>query len=625
MLKSNTREEQMAGKERPVRLGRPDIAVERRADGTTLVRSIYGFGPVETCMTDYLVRHARAAPDRVFVAKRGADGEWVKLTYAQTLARVERIAAGLLSRDLSVERPVAILSGNDIEHLLLALAAMHVGIPFAPISVAYSTVSKDFSKLRFILDLLTPGLVFAADGNRFAPAIEACVPQDVEVVTTVPTNALKATRFADLESEPGPDVDAAHAAVTHDTIAKFLFTSGSTGSPKGVINTQRMICSNVAQIAAAMPVYAEEPPVFIDWLPWNHTFGGNHDVHVTLAHGGTFYIDDGKPLPAAFGETIRNLKEIAPTCYLNVPKGFEMLVHELDRDEDLAKTFFSRVKFLKYAGASLPQHVWDGLERVALKTCGEKIRIITGLGATETAPSAMFTLSGDVEAGMVGTPVPGCELKLVPNGDKLEVRMRGPNITPGYWREPALTEAAFDEEGFYKLGDALRWVDESHPERGFIFDGRITEDFKLVTGTWVSVGPLRTKMIAHFAPFVRDAVITGHDRDDLGAILVLDPEGCRSCFSDIAAGVAPRDLATHAGLRATLSEQLASFARSATGSSTRLARVAILDEVPSIDKGEITDKGSINQRAVLANRKHIVEALYDKSGHPRVIALEAVS
>jgi feruloyl-CoA synthase len=434
-----------------------------------------------------------------------------------------------------------------------------------------------------------------------------------------------ATPFAELERGPGPDVPAAHASVTHDTIAKFLFTSGSTGSPKGVINTQRMICSNVAQISAAMPVYAEEPPVFVDWLPWNHTFGGNHDVHVTLAHGGTFYIDDGKPLPRAFNETIRNLKEIAPTCYLNVPKGFEMLVHELDRDEQLAKNFFSRVKFLKYAGASLPQHVWDGLERVALKTCGETIRMITGLGATETAPSAMFTLAGEVRAGMVGTPVPGCELKLLPNGDKLEVRMRGPNITPGYWREPALTAAAFDEAGFYQLGDALRWVDESQPERGFIFDGRITEDFKLVTGTWVSVGSLRTKIIAHFAPFIRDAVITGHDRNDLGAILILDPEGCRSCFSDIAAGVSPADLARHSGLRAALREQLASLARSATGSSTRLVRIAILDEVPSIDKGEVTDKGSINQRAMLAHRKDIVEALYDERGDARVIALEAVS
>ncbi|MBV9065906.1 MAG: feruloyl-CoA synthase [Methylobacteriaceae bacterium] len=613
------------GKERPVRLGRPDVAVERRADGTTLVRSNYGFGPVETCMTDYLVRYAREVPDRVFVAKRGADGEWVKLTYAQTLARVERIGAGLLSRDLSTQRPIAILSENDIEHLLLALAAMHVGIPFAPISVAYSTVSKDFSKLRFILDLLTPGLVFAADGTRFRAAIEACVPEDVEVITTVPTNVVRATSFAELERNPGPEVAAAHASVTHDTIAKFLFTSGSTGSPKGVINTQRMICSNVAQISAAMPVYADEPPVFVDWLPWNHTFGGNHDVHVTLAHGGTFYIDDGKPVPSAFDETIRNLKEIAPTCYLNVPKGFEMLVHELDRDDQLAKNFFSRVKFLKYAGASLPQHVWDGLERVALKSCGETIRMITGLGATETAPSAMFTLRGEVKAGMVGTPVPGCELKLVPNGDKLEVRMRGPNITPGYWREPKLTEAAFDEEGFYKLGDALKWVDESKPERGFIFDGRITEDFKLVTGTWVSVGTLRTKMIAHFAPLMRDAVITGHDRDDLGAILILDPEGCRSCFSDIPAAITPADLAGHTGLRGELGERLASFARSATGSSTRLTRIAILDETPSIDKGEVTDKGSINQRAMLAHRKDIVEALYDERGDPRVIVLETVS
>ncbi len=349
----------MGGKERPVRLGRPDVVVERRVDGTTLVKSDVQFRPggnVHHRLSRALC--ARGPRPRFHrQARRDLANGASSLMRRRWLASSE-LPPGCFRAISRAERPIAILSGNDIEHLLLALAAMHVGIPFAPISVAYSTVSKDFGKLRFILDLLTPGLVFAAEGNRFAPAIKACVPDDVEIVTTKPTNLLHATPFAELEAEPGAEVAAAHAAVTHDTIAKFLFTSGSTGSPKGVINTQRMICSNVAQISAAMPVYAEEPPVFVDWLPWNHTFGGNHDVHVTLAHGGTFYIDDGKPVPGAFAETIRNLKEIAPTCYLNVPKGFEMLVHELDRDPEplqdlLQPSEISEIRRRKLAAARM--------------------------------------------------------------------------------------------------------------------------------------------------------------------------------------------------------------------------------------------------------------------------------
>ena len=608
----------MAARERMVELGPQDVEIDTRANGIIYVRSPGQHAPPPRAITALVAKWAAKTPDQVFVARRGPDGGWRTLTYAQFLARIETIGAALIARKLSADRPVAILSGNSIEHLLLAFAAMHVGVPVAPISTAYSLVSSDYGKLRHILGLLTPGLVFADDGAAYGKAIATVLPDDVEVVTVTGEGLRPATRFEDLAADAPAAVAAAHAAVGPDTVAKLLFTSGSTGMPKGVINTQRMICSNIMQIAATMPPVIKEPQVLVDWLPWNHTFGGNHNVHIALVGGGTLYIDDGKPVPGAFDTTIRNLKEIATTCYFNVPKGFEMLVHRMAEDPQLRAIFFSRVKLMCYAGASLPQHVWDELERLAIETVGEKIRIVTGLGATETAPSAMFVTRGEVRAGMIGNPVPGCELKLVPNVGKLEMRVRGANVTPGYWRQPDLTAAAFDEEGYYKIGDAIRFVDPADPQRGFMFDGRVSEDFKLRTGTWVGVGNLRSAIVSAFAPLVRDAVIAGHDREEVTAILLLDPDGCRAKFSDIS-DASPAALAAHAGLRGALGALLAKFASQATGSSTRLKRAIVLDDHPSIDHGEVTDKGSINQRAALAHRDHLVKELYGETPSNRLI------
>lgn len=604
--------------ERAVELGPQDVEIDRHRNGIVYARSPHALGEIPRTITTPLLKWAKQTPDAVIVAQRGPDGEWRKLTYAQFVDRMERIAAALLARGLSQDKPVAILSGNSIEHLLLLVACMHVGVPAAPISTAYSLVSSDYGKLRYVLDLLTPGLIFADDGAAYGKAIRTAAPKGVEIVAVSGGADLGATAFDALSADAREKVAAAHAAVGPDTVAKILFTSGSTGMPKGVINSQAMICADIAQAAFAMAEIAK-PQVLVDWLPWNHTFGSNQNIHLTLYSGGALYIDDGKPTPGAFDATIRNLKEVAPTCYFNVPKGFELLVHRLAEDEQLRKNFFSRVKFFMYAGASLPQHVWDELERLAFETIGEKIRIVTGLGATETGPSVTFVTRGEVRAGMIGNPIPGCEIKLVPNVGKLELRVRGPNITPGYWRQPDATAAAFDEEGFYKMGDAIRFVDPADPQKGFVFDGRVSEDFKLMTGTWVSVGNLRASMIATFAPLLRDAVIAGHDREEIAAILLLDSDGCRAKFPDLADSQ-PATLAAHAGLRAALAEKLKLFQSKSTGSSTRVSRVVVLDEHPSIDHGEVTDKGSINQRAALAHRAGLVQELYGETPSDRVIS-----
>ncbi|MGL4239798.1 MAG: AMP-binding protein, partial [Beijerinckiaceae bacterium] len=412
---------------------------------------------------------------------------------------------------------------------------------------------------------------------------------------------------------------AAEAAVNHDTIAKILFTSGSTGEPKGVINTQRMLLANQAMLTHWLPFTANEPPVLVDWLPWNHTFGGNHNFGYVLTNGGSLYIDGGKPTPAGIAETVRNLKEIAPTIYFNVPKGFEELARALRADKALAETFFSRLHANFYAGAALPAHVSKALEEIAEATIGRRILMVTGLGATETAPSALACTRETARPGLVGLPLPGVELKLVPNAGKLEVRVKGPNIMPGYWRQPEQTAKAFDEDGFYMLGDALRFAVEGDPAGGFIFDGRVSEDFKLATGTWVSVGPLRARLIAAFSPLMRDAVIAGHDRDAIAAIVIADGEACRAMLGETAVGLSETDVLAHPVIRTFFAERLAAFNGASTGSSTRVSRLAILDEPPSIDANEITDKGSINQRAVLARRAALVDALYAEAPHSAII------
>jgi feruloyl-CoA synthase len=598
---------------RPVRLGSPDVAFTTRPDGSIDIRPRQTLPPYPARLTERLEHWAATAPDRTFLARRDAGGAWRRVSYAATLDAVRRIGQALLDRGLSAERPVAILSGNSIEHALLGLAALHVGVPYAPISPAYSLISRDYAKLLAIMDVLRPGLVFADDAGAFAAAIATAVPAGTEVVTDFAVLAATA---------PTASVDAAAASVGPETVAKILFTSGSTGTPKGVINTQRMLCSNQEMLRTSLAFMADEPPVLVDWLPWNHTFGGNHNVGLVLYNGGTLHIDDGKPTPTGIAETVRNLREISPTIYFNVPKGFEELVTYLRAEPALRATFFARVKLLFYAGAGLAQHVWDALEELAVATTGERIAMLTGLGATETAPFALVCRPDVTGAGIVGLPVTGNDLRLVPVGGKLEARLRGPNITPGYWRQEAATRAAFDEEGYYKLGDALRFIDPERPELGLLFDGRISEDFKLATGTWVSVGPLRARLIAGLAPYVRDVVIAGPDRDYVAALLIPDLPACRALCDRLAACAGGGVVLAHRGVTGAVQRALTALAATATGSSTRVRRALLLADPPSIDAGEITDKGSINQRAVLAHRADLVAALYADPPGPHIICVE---
>ncbi len=585
--------------------------VQARADGCMVLRSTEDLGWYPARLTDCLEQWAREAPDRTLVARRDRGGDWVRVGYAQMLDRAQRIGQALLDLGASAERPVAILSDNDIDHLTLALGAMWVGVPFVPISPAYSLVSQDFGKLRHIVAAITPGLVFAS-GPAYAKAIEATVAANVPLVLSEGAIEGRAVRsFASLlDTAPGPAAERAHAAVGPDTIAKLLFTSGSTKSPKGVINTHRMLCANQQMLRQCMRFLAEEPPVLVDWLPWNHTFGGNHNVGIVLYNGGTLYIDDGKPTPQGIEQTLRNLREISPTVYFNVPKGFEEIALAMDHDTQLRDTLFERVKAFMFAGAGLSQPIWNRLDEHGEAAIGERVRIITGLGMTETAPSCTFAVGTDVRSGHIGLPVPGVEVKLAPMGDKTEVRFRGPNVMPGYWRASQQTAEAFDDEGFYRTGDAVKWVDAAQPGLGLMFDGRIAEDFKLSTGTFVSVGPLRAKIIQLGDPCVQDAVITGINRDEVGALIVPRVDVCRRLAGLPACAPMPEVL-HHAAVREFFQTLADRLSRESTGSASRVARLHVLAEPPSIDKGEITDKGSINQRAVLSHRAALVEALYE--------------
>ncbi len=605
---------------RAVNLGALDAVVDRRPDGTMYIRSRQALEDYHDTIGQPLEHWAKVAPDRVYLAQRDADGNWRKLTYAQTLDKVKRIGAALLRRGLSKDRPIVILSGNDIEHALLGLAAMMVGIPYAPISPAYSLMSSDFGKLRMIVELLTPGMVFAADSMAFGKALYATIPDDIElVVTRNPLGDRPTTLFADLiGDEDTRGVDAAHAQVSPDTIAKFLFTSGSTGTPKGVINTHRMLLSNQAMLRGSLAFVKDEPPVIVDWLPWSHTFGSNHNFNLVLVNGGSFYIDDGNPTPPGAPKTARNLREIAPTIYFNVPKGFEALIAHFRADETLRRNFFSRLNVLFYAGAGLNQATYDEMNDIAVETTGERVIFISSLGSTETAPAALACTFDFGRPGNIGLPCRGVELKLVPNEGKLEARLRGPHITPGYWRQDNHTQAAFDDEGFYKLGDALKFADPNDPDKGLLFDGRIAEDYKLSTGTWVSVGPLRGKFIDHFAPYVRDVVLAGADRDFIGALVFPDIEACRK-LAGLGLNATPADIVVAPTVRLLFAERLFTLAAEAKGSSTRVERLILMAEPPSLDKGEATDKGSINQRAVLGTRAVLVEELYAETPSANVI------
>jgi feruloyl-CoA synthase len=601
---------------RPVPFGVTHISVREGVPGTHYVQADLPLGAYARRLSDFLVHWAEAEPERSFMARRtqlgeGRTGDWQHISYAQALDSARRIGQALLDRQLNAERPVVILSENTLEHALLALGCIYAGIPYCPVSPAYATVSQDYDKLRHVLTTLTPGLVFAADGARYGRAIQATVGADVEVVLAQGVIEGRQTTAFDVlrNTTASAAVDAAMHAVRPDTIAKFLFTSGSTKLPKPVINTHRMWCANLQQITLSLPVLAEAPPIFVDWLPWNHTFGGNHNVGLTLQHGGTLYIDDGKPTAALVGETLRNLREIAPTLYFNVPTGFEMIAQAMQTDAVLRRNLLSRLRMFFYSGAGLAQPVWDSLHASAEAEVGERIVMATGLGMTESAPSAMFINSPNVKAGDIGVPVPGMTLKLVQVDSKTEVRYKGPNVTPGYWRSEQATRDTFDEEGYLCTGDAVQWIDPKDIHRGLKFDGRIAEDFKLSTGTFVSVGPMRAKVIVTGAPYVQDVVLTGLNMKEVGALIFPSP-ACRAA-SGLPADASWADVLASAPVRDRFQAILNELARQATGSATRIARALLLAEPPSIDKGEVTDKGSINQRAVLKHRDALVQALHD--------------
>jgi feruloyl-CoA synthase len=589
----------------PLRILPCDTVIEHRGD-VLYARSPHPLPAYPARLTDRLEHWARHAPDRPFLCRRDQEGRWHHVSYMTALERVRAIAAGLLDRALSVERPIVILSGNGIEHALLALAAMFCGVPYAPIAPAYSLLARQYTTLGKIFAAMRPGLVFADDGDRYRAALDGVCPGGIEIVTGAPVPSMRSTAFADLERQgPTANVDAAHMAVGPDTIAKILYTSGSTGMPKGVINTQRMLCSNQEMLRTVLPLLADEPPVLCDWLPWNHTFGGNHNFGLVLYNGGTLYIDDGKPTADGFATTLANLRDIATTAYFNVPRGYDLLVPALAADAAFRAHFFSRMKMLFCAAAALRQEVADALDQAALDARGERIPLVTGLGATESAPFALCAGDSTFTGGRIGVPVPGVELKLAPVSGKYEGRLRGPNITPGYWGEPGLTEAAFDDEGFYRLGDAIGCVDPGDPSQGFVFEGRLSEDFKLSTGTWVRVGPLRAALLAELGPRVFDIVIAGHDREFIAALIF------------------PSRMPGHDGpaadLQALIATRLDAFAASHPGTSTAVRRAVILDQPPAIDAQELTDKGSVNQQAVLRHRAAIVQQLFADSPGVHII------
>ncbi len=604
---------------RPLKFGVTRVELKDGKPGTHYLKADQALQPFPDRLTDKLKLWAETKPEQTFIARRqkladGSLGDWIHISYSQAWQKAQHIAQGLIDRKLNADRPVVILSENGLEHALLSLGCMVAGVPFVPTSPPYSLISQDYDKLKHVLRTVTPGLVFAADA-RYAKAIAATVSADMEVVMAEGSvEGQPVTSFDSLCATPiTPAVGAAMAATGPDTIVKFLFTSGSTKLPKAVINTQRLWCSNQQQMTQSVPVLAEQPLVLVDWLPWNHTFGGNHNFGMVVFHGGTLYIDDGKPTPALMHETLRNLREIAPTVYFNVPTGFEAIANAMKTDDALRKNLLSRVKMFFYAGAALAQPVWDSLYESQEREIGERIVMTTGLGMTESGPFGIFVTNPHVRAGDLGVPTPGLELKLVDHEGKTEVRYRGPNVTPGYWRNAEETAGAFDEEGFFCTGDAVKWIDETDVHLGLKFDGRIAEDFKLATGTFVSVGPLRGKIIAAGAPYVQDVVLTGLNMKEVGAMVF--PTPAVRTLSGMAADAPLADVLASEPVQAQFQKIVNELAKTATGSANRIARLCLLAEAPTIDRGEITDKGSINQRAVLAHRADTVAALHNDTLH----------
>ena len=598
------------------------VSTSETADGALVIESPVPLGDYENHLGEMLRRWAKAAPERVFLAERAADGDWRRLDYAHTAAQANRISQALLDRGLSADKPAMILSGNSIDHALLALGAMQVGIPIVPVSPAYSLMSEDYGKLNALFELCRPGLIYVAQGEPFARALAQLPLEATElVVSERPPADMPVTDFAELlETTVTPAVDEAFAAVAPESTAKILFTSGSTGMPKGVINTQRMLCANQKSVALVWPFIEQAPPVLVDWLPWNHTFGGNHNFNLILRNGGTMYIDAGKPLPGLIEQSVANLREISPTVYFNVPVGYSMLLPLLEKDELLRESFFRNLKLIFYAAAALSQDLWQRLEQVSLLARGEKVPMTSSWGSTETAPLATAAHFPLRQAGNIGIPVPGVSLKMLPSGDKMELRVKGSNVTPGYYRQPELTEQMFDEQGYYRIGDAGRLVDANDPAKGILFDGRLAEDFKLSSGSWVAVGALRIAVIAAASPVMQDAVVTGANRDWIGLLAWPNLAACRN-LAGATDELPLQELVADEAVTTKLVAGLQAYNANQRGSSTRVHRVILMSEPPQIDANEVTDKGYINQRAVLERRATLVERLYAKTPDEEVLIL----
>ncbi|MDR6816356.1 feruloyl-CoA synthase [Neorhizobium sp. 2083] len=597
---------------RDVKLWSPVVGWEERPNGEFVVWREDPLGPYPDKINERLVHWAKTAPDRTWMADREGAGEWRRVSFAEALDQVRRIGQFLLDMKLSAENPLVILSENSIEHALMALGAQHVGIPSAAIAPAYATISSDFSKLYDIAKQITPGLIFADDAGAFRKAVDTAFGADIPFagMHNLPEDRPNTYLLDDiLKTEPTEAVDRAFDAVGPDTVAKFLFTSGTTGSPKAVIQTQRMLCSNQEMVTDCYSYFRDEPPVLVDWAPWNHTASGNKVFNIAIYNGGTYYIDRGKPSPALMAQTIANLKEISPTWYFNVPAGYEMLIQAMREDEGLRKTFFKDLKLLMYAGAGMAQHTWDALIELSEMTIGEQVPLGTGIGSTETAPFAIFCTDPQEKPGNIGVPGQGVTMKLVPIDDKYELRLKGPNVTPGYWRNEKLTREAFDEEGFYRIGDAVKFAVPGDPRQGFYFDGRTAENFKLQTGTWVAVGVLRAQLVNQFGGLIRDAVITGENRAELGALAVPFMPALRELIGG-ETDLSDEAVVAHPKVRAAIAERLKDHQRQSSGSATRVMRIMLMTQPLRFEKGEVTDKGSINQRAVLAHRGDLVEELY---------------
>ena len=585
------------------------VSAEYRGDGTVLIRSALSLGtPVKTT-SDWLHRWANEVPSRPFIAESSGPG-WRRLSYRETLESVQAVARALLARGLGPDRPIAVLSGNGVDHAILALAAQYAGIPLAPLAEQYALLPEARGRLAGILDTVRPAMVFVSDSGRFAEALTAEALAGTEIVASETHGRPGHTAFAALlAGDAGVDLAAAHAAVGPETLAKILFTSGSTSAPKGVMTTHGMMCVNQLQIRQVWPFLAEHPPQILDWLPWNHVFGGSHNFNLMLANGGTLYIDDGMPTPKAFGRTIENLKDVGHTISFNVPTTFAMLVEHMRKDADLRRAYFSNLDLIFYAGASLPQHLWEALEQMAMAENGMAPLMSSSWGMTETAPAALMVHAPIDRAGNLGAPLPGVVAKLIPEADgRCELRVRGTNVMPGYFRDEARTRAAFDAEGFLITGDAVRLADANDPNQGIVFEGRVAEDFKLMTGTWVQVSKLRVGALPDLTPLISDLVITGHDRSEIGALAFPN----RSGLAELGIEAGELDgVLTGEALTAALAERLRILAGKATGSSTRIGRVLVLAEPPSVEDGEITDKGGLNQRKVLTRRTPLVARLYD--------------